>query len=87
MRPRPGCAAIVAAESHDRAVARFDAPELVLLEVAVHPVAGRVDEREHRLIGHDMAADPQALEAEVRRLAETLLANTVIEDFTVRVEA
>jgi phosphoribosylformylglycinamidine synthase len=33
-----------------------------------------------------LAADPGALEAEVRRLAETLLANTVIEDFTVRVE-
>ena len=36
-----------------------DAPDLVLLEEAVHPVAGRVDERQGRLIGHDMTANPQ----------------------------
>jgi len=64
---------------------------------AIHKALGRlgfagVDEvragkRFEVTVSGALAEDPQALEAEVRRLAETLLANTVIEDFTVRVEA
>jgi len=64
---------------------------------AIHKALGRlgfagVDEvragkRFEVTVSDSLAGDPQALEDEVRRLAETLLANTVIEDFTVRVEA